>query len=152
MHKRLRDLGLLGPEWDVSIPSLSYRVQGPMQKRKQKDCKIWRWRMTLRKWCLPDTTGQVHTWNHKTYTSSSHSKSQHTPTLAKKPFPNNSCWERGHQFSSKTRHWVSQPHSLEGLMFTGSWPKNWTPCFLVAFYFCVFFLSFFLFFKERTQS
>lgn len=40
----------------------------------------------------------------------------HSQPLTKKLFVDNSCWEKGNQFSSMAKQWIYEPHSGADLM------------------------------------
>lgn len=52
--------GMFRPKWEIYIIYPPPKSQGSLWKRVWEGCKREKQWMTTRKWCLPDTTGQLY--------------------------------------------------------------------------------------------
>lgn len=133
-------------KWDVFMSS--------MWKRRQEDCRNWRWWVTPRKQHHPGTTRLMYIWIHRihssmpeTYTSSKQKipvwrREVGTKFLIKKLFIMNILvWKGKSVFSQWSDTEMSITPSRAGPNARNSWLTKFISFFVYAF--CVFFLSIF---------
>lgn len=117
--QRVRHPGTLSSKWD-SLSNFPLRVQGTLQRRKQKDCRVWR---TPRKEGLPNTAGPTHICilrdcgsMHRARMglyqmgSSTQERWTQAPILNPELSPIDNHWQREEESASMESYWVCKSH------------------------------------------
>lgn len=144
---RVRDSGVLGPEWEVCTKVLPSKHRGPCRRGSRKigrtrgggllqgnsiSSRYNRVNMHMR----TQRRGQ-HTLLHGFKADKSPAPRRgtctQTATLTKRLPAVNTCWGRGDLFSPVEWHWVHQPHSKAVPCPGVAGQHKQTPCFCVPF-------------------
>lgn len=130
--QKRRDLGALGPEWDVFLQSLPLWLRDLYAEEEEERLS------GQREWHFADSTKQMHLWTHrdcdrthKTCRSSSQTKSHYRAGKAVWwPTHSGEAIYKGYLPGERKISFLQwsttgyQPHSRAGCMLTSSWPTQ----------------------------